>query len=309
MIWAFMTLNNLFRSQVWEIVANDGLKKCREAIVDGEKRKDAFSGDPLRLFTAAKVMASLVFIRMNVSPWNLNVGTTLTRLSSLIASPEEFKKECYSFPASCVFACLDCLCDLDCVSSTMAHLYSIVTLIFTNLTALVKVQGVDQAVDHLSKLSPAAFLPILLKCFKLNINCSGEPNDYLLFRLSLCAIHAVGSFQAICLQKAVNRIIESGAVEGETDRNESTSASEDLWGSIDDSLLASIDLGSVATPGGSSPKHTRKLLWICFTNALQQSKVSAGIEWHLAVVLLAQHVFLPILAFRTLCDQATKLLW
>ena len=182
--------------------------------MDDEERRDSFVGDSFRAYTAAKVMASLVFVQMNVSPWNLNVGKTITRLFCAPSRQGAGEKECFSFPISCVFACLDCLCKVEGGSHLMARLYSIVTLIFTNMSAMVQLEGLSPAKEHLNNVTLSSVTPILIRCFKIHIESAGGSEDVLFLRLLLCAIRAINSFSAICSQRGASGVAGSAESTG-----------------------------------------------------------------------------------------------
>jgi hypothetical protein len=249
--------------------------------MEGKVSRDLFGGDPCLLFSAAKVMTSLAFVQMNIFPWKLDVGMKITRLHSTIphAGQGPNEKDQFVFPVSCIFACLDCLSDLSGGCELMGHLYAMITLIFTHLTALVQLEGVCPAKNHLMDVSESAFVPILMRCLKVHINSSGAPQDAMLLRLLFCVIRGINSFLVICKQgkQGTSRNLQSEMIERATTQNAGDSGNaedDELWGSLDDSLLASIDLDCVGTFSQPDSFSARNSLWMIMTNVLEQSKVS-----------------------------------
>ena len=243
----------------------------------GKECEDFLGVDSFRAYTAARVMTFLVFVQMNVSPWNLNVGKKITRLFGEALSQSELEKECYSFPVSCIFACLDCLCGAGGDSHLMVQLYSLIALVFTNMTALVELEGCSPAIDHLKTVAISSFTPMLIRCFKIHVNSAGAPEDFLALRLLLCSMRAIISFAAICSQKGApggTENAESESSANEINTGAGNAESDDLFGSLDDAAFASIDLDCFGTSNVAPLRCIKKELCLCLTDALRQSKVS-----------------------------------
>jgi hypothetical protein len=247
-------------------------------IVEGTELSDKFQGDPVRLFVAAKLMACTAFVHMNVSPWNLNVGKRITRLSSTNSRIATDKKS-LRFALSCIVTCLDCLCDLPSDSHVMGHLYSIIALVFTNMTGLVTSSG-DSFPAHqdIGDASSSLFLPVLEKCFKVHIRSFGESQDSLSLRLLYCTIRGVNSFLASCAPERssnANGAAQVGTQEtGQNQASETVENSEDIWGSLGDDIFAAMDLVGQSASNEIQTDVAQMSLWSCFTNALARSKVS-----------------------------------
>ena len=258
-------------------------------------------GDSVQLFVAAKLMGCAALVHLNVSPWNLNVGTRPKRINlSKSSTPSEEDKKSLTFALSCVCSCLDCLCDLSPTEfHVMGYLYSIITLIFTNLTGLVITGGDSiRGRQGVRDMSHSVLLPILERCFKVHLGSSlGENPETFAFRFLYGAIRGVHSFLAACARSSSEVSNSPRRVqalrEAETKKMVSSTLNKslgpeddvDIWGSIDDDLLAAIDIpepnSSNKVTIGTSDNSLRKSLWSCLTTALGRCKVSR--DWKAAI--------------------------
>jgi hypothetical protein len=242
--------------------------------------RNSFTGDSFHLFIAAKVMASIALLQLNICPWFLDIGSTATRspTSTYDSEDEVYNKDAFVFSMSCIFTCLDCLCDLTNESPFIAHVYSIVTLVFTNCTASFQLNGMCPVKSQTKDSLLPVLSPVLVRCFNVQINSPGGPDDSMSFRLLLCAIRSFSSFLAIGSQSTVSSQTQLEAIDNVRTNPRSSqlvgSEENDIWGSIDDALLASIDLNSNGCSGESVnvPCPEEQLLK-CLKNAIQQSKV------------------------------------
>ena len=245
-------------------------------------------------------MANVTFLQMHIYPWNLNTGKIITRLS-LGSDNDEIER--FVFPISCIFASLDCICKQAPGSPLVAHLYSIITLVFTNMSSITHLEGCCPAKVHLKDISLSSFLSILIRCFKIHVDSTGVPQDVLSFRLCLCAIRAINSFSAICLQTEApastgpQRVqpVEVTANDGPLD----TADGEDIWGSMDDDVFALIGLDGVeASTRECLQENSNKTMWVLLTSALEQSKVSS---------LFAHAIFISIMITQWILFYVPKL--
>lgn len=245
-----------------------------------EKTEDSGSyfGDSVQLFTAAKVMASAMLLQLKVCPWNLGTGSRITKLAPLFTASDDrsLENDNLIFAVSCIVSCVDCLCDLsiDVESHLTVHLYSILTLVLTNMSSLVRRDEVYYTETQIKATLPSIIFPSLNRCFKVHISGAGGPQDSLHFRLLLCAIRAFGSFLATSSQVVALKNAHSDATNAnatDDDRQLENSEEEDLWGSIDDGLLASMDLGGVIS--NKSVLCPKFELFKCLKDAIVGSKV------------------------------------
>lgn len=248
-----------------------------------EKResRSTFTGDSVSLLVAAKVMASIVLLQLNICPWILDIGASATQFpTNADISEQAFcKNDSFAFSMACIAASLDCLCDLLKESPFTAHLYSIVTLVFTNCTACLQLDGTCFLNVQTRDLLVSLFAPVLVRCFNVQINSPGGPDHSMTFRLLLSAIRSFSSFLAIA-QTRFSRNSETQTQTQSADKNcicgrssRKIDADEDeIWGSIDDALLASMNLnvGNESVKSHSSEEQLSNCLQI----AIQQSKVS-----------------------------------
>ena len=246
-----------------------------------EKTEDSGSyyGDSAKLYTAAKVMASAVLLQLKVCPWSLDTGSRISKLAPLFTASDDRSLESDNliFAVSCIVSCLHCLCDLniDVESRLTVHLYSILTLLLTNMSGLVRLDEICYTETQIKTTLPSIIFPSLIRCFKVHIGGGGGPQDSLHFRLLLCAIRAFGSFLATCsravaLKNAHNDATTANAADDDKQLGNSEEE-EELWGSIDDDLLASMDLDGVTS--NKSPLCPKNELFKCLKDAIVGAKV------------------------------------
>lgn len=237
------------------------MKKRQKCIFENTVDCNCYNGDSFHLFTALKVMASTLLLQLKVCPWSLDTGSRMNKLGPLVASSTDtiIDKDTLHFAIACIISCLDCLCDVNQKgeSPLTLHIYSILTLVFTNISKVVHLRDLYFTATQMEDTLPAMVFPSLLRCFKVHTRCSGGPQDSLHFRLLLCAVRAFASLQANVLNSN-QQGAENGSTSNENEHVNNT-VDEELWGSIDDDLLASIDLEGVASKE-KAPGEKTKLL-------------------------------------------------
>ena len=257
---------------VWQNISDEQMKTRQCGIVELRKTIEKYKGDAYLLFATAKIMATLLHIQMNSSPWHLSLGPSITRLST---ERLQTKVESFSFPLSCIFACLDCLCDIAEVGPQIfSQFYQIIILIFRNLTAIVVKGESALASNHLKSKCILNFNPVLIKCMRVHLVSSKGLHESFHLRLCLSLIRAIHTFVATCCQYA--EVPSCSTEEIPVDRSQTTANAdngEDMWGDIDDSDLAALDLGGM--PEGKNDVHKEEYFWELMSDALEQSKVSA----------------------------------
>jgi hypothetical protein len=258
---------------VWKSISNDQMKKRQSDIIRLQRNIDEYTGDAYLLFAAAKVMATTLLLQMNVSPWHLSLGISVTKVFAENSKP---KIESFSFPLSCIFACLDCLCDLEVGPQVFSKLYEIIILIFRNLAAMIMRGERNLASDHLKTNCVLNFNSVLIKCFEMHLVSSRGSHESFHLRLCLSSIRAIHTFVAV--HHHDTEVPSANDAEPTVDQSQNMANDvngEDMWGDLDDSDLAGLDLGGI--PEGQNEVQQREQLWELLSDALEQSKVSTSI--------------------------------
>ncbi|CAJ1954577.1 unnamed protein product [Cylindrotheca closterium] len=254
--------------EIWDIVADGIMKERRVALIEKQESQGTCTSN-LRMFAAAKVMASIAMLQMNICPWFLDTGEKVTHVwdNSEIHGGVTPNHDAIVFTVSAVLACLDCLGDMR-KSPFMPHVISIVTLVFTNMAAFFQLSVTERgavANSQLKELSSS----VLLKTVKVLINSQGDDEDAVCFQLLLSAVRSFASafLDSGCIHP---KGASAGVAQGGDAVQENDVDGGDIWGSIDDDLLASMNLdGGQAPSPGFAQELARTLK--C---ALQQSKPS-----------------------------------
>lgn len=253
---------------VWKNISDDQMKKKQCAIIGCHRNTDTYTGDPYLLFATAKVMATLLFVQMNISPWHLSLDLRITKL---LADNLQLESESLSFPLSCIFACLDCLCDLEVGPQVFSQLYEIIILVFRNLSAIVVRGEGNLATDQLKSKCTLNFNPVLIKCIRMHLVSSKGSHETFHLRLCLSSIRAIHSFVAVHYHETGVSAANAADSAAEKSLNIANGDDgEDMWGDLDDSDLAALDL-----PGISDDRNEpQENIWDLLSDALEQSKVS-----------------------------------
>ena len=147
------------------MVASDSMKERRIALIENRESMDTSTSTSPEIFVAAKVMASVAMLQMNICPWFLDTGEKVMHVwGSEAMRRDAVTPEALLFSVSSVVACLDCLAGMN-KSPYTSHVVSIVTLLFTNMTSFFQLSGTgrDQiGTSQLKELSSST----LLKIFK-----------------------------------------------------------------------------------------------------------------------------------------------
>eukprot|EP00980_Cylindrotheca_fusiformis_P029617 scaffold23625_cov137-Cylindrotheca_fusiformis.AAC.2 len=253
-------------AQIWDIIASDCMKDRRIMMMENNQPNNPLASDSFHLLVAAKVMASIAMLQLNICPWFLDIGTRPTHVLSTehVSEDSLYNNESFIFAMSCVTTCLDCLCDLKKESPITAHVCSILILLFTNCTACFQLNGVMCPVKSQTKESLLSMLPpVFVRCFKSQINSPGGSEQATTFRLLLSAIRSFASFLAIAQSSISMTQAQIDSVED-----------DELWGSIDDDLLATIDLDGSGNAKTLKTHCPEELLAECLKHSIQQSKPS-----------------------------------
>ena len=266
------------------MVADDCLKIRCEAILKGNSETLNQKGDSVKIFSAVRVMGFSTCLRMKISPWKFSSGRVITRLLPVVGREEKIEKDILVFCFSCLFAGLDCLCDLDDVSEELIRTCSIITALFMNLAAL---RGTSNEVSHqtigfLARRCLPLFGPTLLKCFQ-RIACGREvsPQNGILLHSLLMMLRGMLSFRGIFSQsESVHlRQNEHRLSQSRRECKDDFCESEEIWGSLDDSALASIDLDGIDSSTNFEREPVElfawRMVWNCLTSSIEMVKVSS----------------------------------
>jgi hypothetical protein len=279
---------------VWRNLSDDQMKKRQCGIIDRHRNSDKYTGDAYLLFATAKIMASLLLVQMNLSPWHISLGLSVTRL---FTDEIHVEREVLSFPLSCIFACLDCLCDLEVGPQVFSQLYEMVILVFRNLSAMIMRGERNLASDYLKSNCIINFNPVLIKCIKMHVLSSRGSHESFHLRLCLSSIRAIYSFLAVHYHET--EVPLANAPDAVPDQSQISAINEnedDMWGDLDDSDLATLDLG-VVSEDQDEAQH-QECVWDLLSDAMEQSKVSTSIEMERISSAVVKQYLIAMLSSR-----------
>lgn len=246
-------------------------------MMEGAELSTTVDSSPISLYIAAKTMASVTFLQMGFNPWRVEIGTTFHRFSSVLEAMVRREKDRYVFPISCIFVCLEALCGVGQQQGCNARgwLYMMISLIFSKMTALVKLEGLCPPKAFLKDQAVSVFGPVLQKSLDVELRSMGNPQDAVVFRLALCAIRSINSYMAKCIEKHASQSGTSTDVGVCPTNNTEEDDEDDLWGSLDDDILASIDLDAAAGTRMESSNSFYEPLLKRLVEIVDHSKVSS----------------------------------
>jgi hypothetical protein len=258
--------------QLWESVACDALLKHRQSLIDNSGGDELLLNDPLKSFVAGKIMATAAFLCMDISPWCLTAAYPRRRLS-LDVDEHKGMIEYYSFPISCVFACVDYLSRNETNAALLCHLYSIVTILCNQLTITVNLEGLNPSLNRVAVEASSIYMPLLLGCFRRHVDARDDDTSHILLRLILCSIRSLTTFLSARRQRQAPTSVTPGtAVEhvGDTMAN----STDDFFDDLDDSYFASIETGAVPSESQPVANKDPEPYWLCMKEVLVMLKVS-----------------------------------
>lgn len=269
-------------------MANDSMRKYCVSLSTGliaSKDILTYNGCALRPYMAAKVMTFLTLAQMGVSPWTLSSGSEIVCIPLKCPSSGEADPDALVFPVTCLFACLNSLCDLECESAILTHVYSLIAVVYTNATAtLASSHDLDHrlrsSIVRLGKISPGLFMPTLVKCYQYGMRLSNRSHlDNAQFRSLLSTLRGLVSLGAHAYNdKATSGIAPLSVAAGlRSLPNEVAAATDEVWGDLDDDAFVAIDLGDTETRTLShSMQNCRdgvRKIWSCLAKSVDSSKV------------------------------------
>jgi hypothetical protein len=251
-------------TKVWNIIADDDTKKRQRHILDSGNERGSYNRDSYQLLLAAKVMATAVFVKTNISPWQPSLGKNITLLNATTSPPDV---ESFNFGVSCLFACLDCLCDVEGGEGVFMQIYKIIVVLFQSVTATIRVGVISWDMDKLRSIYFRWFSPVLAKCLKLHLSYSEISNSFLL-RLCLSVTRAIKSFLAA--KPHVTDHPHGPSKEGSLFQED-----HGVWGGVDDEVFANLDFGALGplSTAQNEQASPELLLWEYLSCALESSKV------------------------------------
>lgn len=258
--------------KLWESLACDALRKHRQALADNSGFAEVGLNDPLQVFVAGRIMATATLLCMDISPWCLTATYPRRRLS---VDVDEHKGliEYYSFPISCVFACVDFLSRDDKNSALLCHLYSIVTILCNQLTVTVKLGGTNPSLNRVAAEATSIFMPVLVGCFRRHVDTSNEDTRHsCLLKLILGAIRSLSTF--LGARRVSNIVIATPATVDDGSRNTMGDATDDFFDDLDDSIFASIETDMAPSGSPHVINNDTQSYWNCMKEVLVILKVS-----------------------------------
>lgn len=299
-------VDNDLSQSIWKTMSNDQMKKKQSGITGLQGDCDKYSGDAYLLFSTAKIMGILLLVQMNISPWHLSLGIGVTRPFS---ENLQLRNDSFSFPLTCLFACLDCMCDLEVGPQVFSQMYEIIILIFRNLGATVMRGESSLASDRVRSNGVSCFTSVLMKCIKMHIGSSKGSHQTFHLGLCLSAVRAIHSFVALHDHQA--QAMKTNATEAAGKESQNTSNDdngEDMWGELDDSDFATLDLACIS--GGHDKTQQQDNIWDLLSDALEQSKVSnTNTKYKCMFLTFALFYLISMLfalAIQTICNHSER---
>ena len=246
----------------------------RQSLIDNRGCVKLCLNDPLKAFVAGKIMATAAFLCMDISPWRLTATYPRRRLS-LDVDKNKGMIEYYSFPISCVFACVDYLSHDDKHSALLCHLYSIVTILCNQLTVTVRSGVVHPSINRVAVEGAAIYMPVLMGCFRRHVDARDDATSHALLKLILCAMRSLGIFLGTRRQRQVpvNVIATPFPTEGSA-RDAVANTCDDFFDDLDDSIFASIETAVAAPESMILTNQNPEPYWKCMKDVLVMLRVS-----------------------------------
>lgn len=253
--------------EIWNMIADHVLKERQLFVIGSSSKRNRFEGDPYTLLSNAKTMATVVFLQMKISPWHPSLGKNLAQIESL----GQENGESIFFGLSCIFACLDCMVDMEIDVNVFSHFFKIIVLTFQAMTTKIKVGSNTTAFDHnMKSMCLRRFVPVLARCTEAHLSAQTSSRDGLHFRYLLSTIRSIQCF--VAMNPDVTQAPNLN--ENSPTRGEKSDEDESMWGGIDDSLFASLEMESFRSEYTDHRTDAEELqLWKILSNAVEMSKV------------------------------------
>ena len=230
-------------------------------------------GTRIYFFAASKVMATVLFMQMNSSPWYPSLGGRMTKV---FVDKKETEPESIVFGISCIFACLDCLADLESAGVVeFVHMYKLILLVFQMLTTAIRCGEELSAIAHLQSTCLSRFIPVLTRSMEVHLASPSSSKGSVHICLYLSVLRAVETFISA---KPPTTPPAASTTAGDNAQSQGLSTSDDecqddMWGGIDDAVLANLDLDVFQPTPKDTLKLQQQLPWKVLLNALDHSKV------------------------------------
>ena len=175
----------------------------------------------------------------------------------------------YAFPVSCIVACIAALSEHCPTSAPLCHLLAVITVLFNQLTSIIRREGTDTTINRLGAHSDSIYLPVLTRCFRRHLSISTDNAECKsLFRAILSAIRAVATFQDIRLMNEMEaNSIHLAAVSIKSSTTTTSNTGDDCGDDLDDKFYASLD-AAVPSIEASRTSISTQHHWEWILNAL-----------------------------------------
>jgi len=229
------------------------MKARSSAVTEQSNQVSNYHDDPLRLVVTIKAMARAVFLSLHTSPWKISTGRQQIRVNEQSIVRCDAREELIGFSLLHIFVCLDCLHDVNAMDDALVHGYSVAILVLTNTVAIVRKFNAQIFTGQTLSDVRKCVLPLFGKWFKHHLLSAASPQAASLLRLFLSLVRSAVSF----FHFSPDVVADSNphATQGGNNSPISSRANDDeeLWGSIDDAALDSIDLNV----SDSSDRHAK----------------------------------------------------
>jgi hypothetical protein len=235
-------MDSKFPSMVWQLVADGKLQTRQSYILNSKGVRSEYTGDSFSLFSNAKIMATTLCFLINVSPWHLGLGKSITRLPGDALKQD---KESLAFVMSCIFACLDCLNDIEAGSKVFMDVYKMIVLIFQTLSATMRLGERSESRDYLKSICSFKFFPVLQRSLDSHLREESMSRDSTHIRLCLAAVRSIQVFLVTETphgDPSGASLVNDSVMQPDRPLTEDDDNDESLWGGMDDAVFASLDL-------------------------------------------------------------------
>lgn len=230
---------------VWDCLANASMKDKQASLLDRpsqNQERGSYTGDPLRLFLAAKVVSCVGLYVLGLCPYD----------DDIVSCPsfvQFFEPEAWSdttvlrYVFVCLTTCLDCACDLASSSTeVIAAIAGYMSLFVARAQQLQserpsELEYLDSSVTCLAERLCAISLSPIQRCLRkvtASVVCRAAED--------VCASAILSLLHCVLATRAPTRLdTNSGPLSGSPASTASLARSDDPWGGLDDSAF--LELG------------------------------------------------------------------
>lgn len=281
--------------KVWKILSDVEMQQSQEKLTFIVREDtENYQGDIFRPYLASKVIAFLALAFLDVPPWEGGhlYQCKLTKDPIFKFRNTEADNGTLVYLVSCLLACLDCACNVqNCEVEILSAILSSAGIILVSSIRVIMVAEASTVVQQQRSLGAIRELaqqivPLIQstcdKCFWRLATASycGKEEDICL--TSILTLIRAASVLTIYVRPKVLEVINDSPtnLQAISEKSDVTGSDDDLWGGIDDSHLAAMDLGgadqtsSDARPTTSDLESSITAIQRVLARSLEEAKPS-----------------------------------